>query len=106
MIDSDYREFMGITMMWMPDPVETVEVFRRESPAGHISYALRHREDAVFMVLKNTRIAQAMLIECKEIDWRKVDGLSATVRGDGGLGSTGLRAEDTVAAPGGKDRAG
>lgn len=36
-----------------------------------------------------TRVAQMVLVEMPRIELEKVDSLSATVRGDGGFGSTG-----------------
>lgn len=46
-------------------------------------------DGAPFVVMPNERIAQAMLVECPQVEFEVVGELSDTERGTGGLGSTG-----------------
>lgn len=108
-IDEDYRGLSALTAIWMPDPVSVIATRVRmpkqdpylvatdtmPAPVVELSY----REDAVFKVKKGDRITQAMLLEYKEQNWEIHDALSPTARGDGGFGSTGLRAADTGGLP-------
>jgi len=110
-IDEDYRGLVMITLLWTPDPLKVI--------AGNINLQdLRHAQnylagqerplkedrefpvtlnwskDAVFVVGKFERIAQCLLLPYLEQDWRKVDELPDTGRGEGGFGHTGLGAHN------------
>ena len=45
--------------------------------------------DKCFHIAQGDRIAQLVLMKVDKIEWRKVDNLDETVRGEGGFGSTG-----------------
>jgi dUTP pyrophosphatase len=51
--------------------------------------ALRHGI-VLFTVERGARIAQAVLAPVSRVAWRETDDLSATARGTGGFGSTGV----------------
>lgn len=59
---------------------------------GEIGVILCNLGSEVFEVKRGDRIAQAVLAAIAQVDWRQVEVLSATGRGDGGFGSTGVRA--------------
>jgi dUTP pyrophosphatase len=93
-IDEDYRGGIGITMLWAP-PLETVfETSVEEKSDDFIvsGGALYARKVQPFFIPKFTRIAQALLLPYFDQDWRKVDALPETERGERGFGHTGLGA--------------
>lgn len=60
---------------------------------GELKVILRNMSLQVFDIRVGDRIAQAMLVEVPKIEWEPIDTiseLSTTVRGAGGLGSTGV----------------
>lgn len=69
-IDEDYRG-------------ELLIKFQRgfDHPDGEVAQALQHGQ----------RVAQAMVVELPQVAWLEVDTLPASVRGEGGFGSTGLK---------------
>lgn len=60
---------------------------------GEVKVKLHNDSSVDFHVSHGDRIAQAMIIECGQWDLIEADELSATGRGDGGFGSTGVRYE-------------
>lgn len=69
-IDEDYRG-------------ELIIKFNRgyDHPGGEVAQALQHGQ----------RVAQAMVVELPQVAWLEVDELPASVRGEGGFGSTGAK---------------
>jgi dUTP pyrophosphatase len=54
-----------------------------------VKIALHNDSDVAFTVASGDRIAQARLVETHEYEFEVVDMVSETVRGAGGIGSTG-----------------
>lgn len=99
-IDEDYRGGIGITMLWAP-PLDQLFQAAEEERSGDFVVsggALYRKYVAPFFIPKFTRIAQALLLPYFEQDWRKVDALPETERGDRGFGHTGLGAINTGSA--------
>lgn len=98
-IDEDYRGEVSVTACWTPNPAETLQFDIKQSApyefGGDAHYPMSARvffnENLRFHIKKGDRIAQALLVEYKEQEWRGVDDLSTTARGAGGFGSTGVR---------------
>jgi dUTP pyrophosphatase len=57
---------------------------------GHMPYTPQWPSDKVFEVKPGMRIAQLMIMPLPQFDLIEVGALSETVRGGGGLGSTGV----------------
>ena len=95
-IDSDYRgQWMGI-FTWIPHPSEVLDgrLVKYEDPIlfrPEFSFEFKPNAKATYLIQKGERIAQALLVEYKEQDWRRVDALPETQRGSGGFGSTDSR---------------
>lgn len=98
-LDEDFRGDIGLTAMWVPDPLSVLELYEMFDipPNGYSLHdgherthvRMRYRKDAVCEIKRGDRLAQALLISYHEQDWRKVDDLSSTARGHNGFGSTG-----------------
>lgn len=110
-IDEDYRGLVMITLLWTPDPLAFMVGKINLEDLQHAQTYLDGQErplqedkefpvmlswnkNAVFRVGKFERIAQCLLLPYLEQDWRKVDELPDTGRGDGGFGHTGLGAHN------------
>ncbi|MFQ5939606.1 MAG: dUTP diphosphatase [Alphaproteobacteria bacterium] len=57
---------------------------------GEIAVILANLGDGDFTVRRGMRIAQLVVAPVGRVDWREVDALPASERGDDGFGSTGL----------------
>ena len=57
---------------------------------GEIKIILFNHGNKEFVVKKNDRIAQMVLLPILKVDFEEVDNLPDTVRGTGGFGSTGV----------------
>ena len=57
---------------------------------GEIKIILFNHGNKEFVVKKNDRIAQMVLLPILKVDFEEVDSLPETVRGTGGVGSTGV----------------
>ena len=56
---------------------------------GEVGVILINLGDKSFAFRKGDRIAQLIIEKCHEVDWREVDELNGTARGDDGFGSSG-----------------
>ena len=56
---------------------------------GEIKIILFNHGDQEFLVKKNARVAQMILVPVLKVDFEEVDNLPDTLRGSGGFGSTG-----------------
>ena len=56
-----------------------------------VKVALHNDSDKPFTVTHGDRIAQGRLVEVHEVEFIEVDDVSATERGTGGIGSTGMQ---------------
>ncbi len=56
---------------------------------GEIKIILFNHGDQEFIVKKNDRVAQMILMPVLKVDFEEVDNLPDTLRGSGGFGSTG-----------------
>ena len=56
---------------------------------GEIKIILFNHGDQEFIVKKNDRVAQMILMPVLKVDFEEVDNLPETLRGSGGFGSTG-----------------
>jgi dUTP pyrophosphatase len=74
----------GITVINTPG---TIDVLYR----GEIKVGLHNTSNEDFKVERGMRIAQMVIQELPEIEMEEVDELSATERGTGGFGSSGLK---------------
>lgn len=73
----------GITMV---NGIGTIDADYR----GEIGVLLINLGQEPFLVEPEMRIAQMVVAKYEKINWREVDELDATDRGDGGFGSTGI----------------
>ena len=64
---------------------------------GEIGVILINLGQEPFTVSRGSRIAQMVIARHATVDWRPVDALEDSVRGDGGFGSTGLHAQSAGA---------
>lgn len=58
---------------------------------GEIVIGLIHHGSEPFVIERGMRIAQFVLARVPLIEWHEVEALSATTRGDGGFGHTGVK---------------
>jgi dUTP pyrophosphatase len=58
---------------------------------GELKIKLHNDSSRVFSVNRGDRIAQAMIVPVSQVSFETVDELSATERGSGGFGSTGVK---------------
>ena len=56
---------------------------------GEVGVLLVNFGDKNFAFRRGDRIAQLIIEKCHEVDWREVDELNGTARGDDGFGSSG-----------------
>lgn len=56
---------------------------------GHVPVCLHNDGNQPFIVELGDRVAQAMIVPVPRVEFQVVDELSETVRGEGGMGSTG-----------------
>lgn len=57
---------------------------------GEIKVILANFSDKPFLIRRGDRIAQLVVARYETVEWREIDELDATKRGDGGFGSTGI----------------
>lgn len=57
---------------------------------GEIKVALINLGEEDFVIEDGDRIAQMVINKYEKVEWKKVDVLSETIRGDGGFGHTGI----------------
>lgn len=72
----------GITVLNTPGTIDA-------DYTGNIGIILLNVSDDVFEVSSGDRIAQAVLNKYEKVEWKVVESLDETERGDGGFGSTG-----------------
>ena len=72
----------GVTVLNSPGTIDAD--FR-----GEVHVLLINLGEAPFVVQRGERIAQLVVARYERIVWQQQDGLEATVRGEGGFGSTG-----------------
>ena len=72
----------GITVLNSPGTVDS-------DYRGEIQVLLVNHGEEVFNVIRGMRIAQLVITPYARVDWREVDLLVNTERGEGGFGSTG-----------------
>ncbi len=73
----------GITVLNTPGTIDA-------DYRGEVGVILVNLSDTEFVVNPGERIAQMILARYERFDWEVVDELDDTVRGEGGLGSTGI----------------
>lgn len=73
----------GITVLNTPGTIDA-------DYRGEIGVILVNLSDREFIVNPGERIAQMILARYERFDWDVVEELDRTVRGEGGLGSTGI----------------
>jgi dUTP pyrophosphatase len=76
----------GITL---PNSPGTIDADYR----GEIGIIMANSGAEAFTVERGMRIAQMVVAPITRVAWQEVDALSATARGTGGFGSTGVKAE-------------
>lgn len=72
----------GITVLNTPGTIDA-------DYRGEIAAILINLSDKDFVVNPGERIAQMVIARYERVEWEAVDELDETVRGEGGLGSTG-----------------
>ncbi len=75
----------GVTVLNSPGTIDA-------DYRGEIGVILINHGDEDFVISRGTRIAQMVIAKYIQAELVQVDELSETVRGDGGFGSTGLKA--------------
>ena len=73
----------GITVLNTPGTIDA-------DYRGEVGVILVNLSDTEFVVNPGERIAQMILARYERFDWEVVEELDDTVRGEGGLGSTGM----------------
>ncbi len=73
----------GITVLNTPGTIDA-------DYRGDVGVILVNLSDREFVVNPGERIAQMILARYERFDWEVVEELDCTVRGEGGLGSTGI----------------
>lgn len=74
----------GVTLLNSPGTVDA-------DYRGEVHVIVVNFGDAPYLVERGTRIAQLVISELARVAFVEVQALSATTRGDGGFGSTGMR---------------
>lgn len=74
----------GITVLNAPGTIDA-------DYRGEVCVILVNLSNADFTVEKGERIAQLVLAKHERIDWKSVDELASSERGEGGFGSTGVK---------------
>lgn len=57
---------------------------------GEIGVILMNLSDSAFEINPNDKIAQLVITRYSIVDWKEVDELDSTERGEGGFGHTGI----------------
>lgn len=73
----------GITIVNTPGTVDS-------DYRGEIMVNLYNNADSIFMIEAGDRIAQMVINQVPKVEIHEVKELSTTIRGEGGLGSTGI----------------
>ena len=76
----------GVTLLNAPGTIDA-------DYRGEISAILINLGETTFTVEPGMRIAQMVVAPVVTVDWAETEDLPETLRGDGGFGSTGVRAE-------------
>ena len=76
----------GVTVLNTPGTIDA-------DYRGEIGVILINLGQEPFTVSRGSRIAQMVIARHATADWRPVDALETSARGDGGFGSTGLHAQ-------------
>ena len=63
---------------------------------GEIGVILINHAEEPFVVTRGMRIAQMIIAPYTRATWHKVDTLEESARGEGGFGSTGIKAKQTA----------
>ena len=58
---------------------------------GEVKVMLRNQNKTPYTIQKGDRVAQLIVAQYTAVEWEETNDLSATARGVGGLGSTGMR---------------
>lgn len=74
----------GVTVLNAPGTIDA-------DYRGEIGVLLINHGPQPFRIEHGERIAQLVLARYERVEWKEVQELSATVRGDGGFGHTGTR---------------
>ena len=80
----------GVTVLNTPGTIDA-------DYRGEIGVILINLGQEPFTVSRGSRIAQMVIARHATVDWRPVDALETSARGDGGFGSTGLHARSVGA---------
>jgi dUTP pyrophosphatase len=81
----------GVTVLNSPGTIDA-------DYRGEIGVILINHGDEDFVVTRGTRIAQMVIAQYVRASFSEVSELSDTARGQGGFGSTGLKAKQAVVA--------
>ncbi len=87
--EAQVRSRSGLSIKYglsMVNGVGTIDADYR----GEVAALVINLGDADFVIEPNMRIAQMVIAKHETISWRLVDELSETIRGQGGMGSTGV----------------
>lgn len=82
-IDATYRAEVGVLLVNL-DIAEYLSMLLNKAPI------IAGDPPGAFRINKGDRIAQIIIEKCHTVEWNLVENLSATVRGQGGFGSTGV----------------
>lgn len=74
----------GVTVLNTPGTIDA-------DYRGEIKVILINLSEEDFLVTRGMRVAQMVIAEYTQIAWQAVEDLEATVRGEGGFGSTGTQ---------------
>ena len=74
----------GITVLNTPGTIDA-------DYRGEIGVILMNFSDSAFEINPNDKIAQLVIARYSTVDWREVDELDSTERGEGGFGHTGVK---------------
>jgi len=78
----------GVTVLNAPGTVDC-------DYRGEVKAILVNLGEATFRIARGMKIAQMVIARHERIEWSETAELPASVRGDGGFGSTGLTAKQT-----------
>jgi dUTP pyrophosphatase len=74
----------GITVLNSPGTIDA-------DYRGEVQVILANLGSEIFIVTRGMRIAQMVVARYSRVEWQKAEQLSATARGAGGFGSTGVK---------------
>lgn len=74
----------GVTVLNAPGTIDA-------DYRGEVCVILVNLSDEEFTIVKGERIAQLVLARHEKIEWKEVDTLASSERGEGGFGSTGVK---------------